>query len=428
MDLAHHGGGDGAAARIRVGVLDQRPAERQAAPPLAPLAQDVREAGRADARACPRSRCWRSSRSRSRTPRSPCRAPRRSRARSPVPGRPSPRSPAGRRRVLPTAPREPTPAPSASRPACRARRPGASGRASGGRAAPPPGARRARLDGGQGGAEAPADVQHLGSREARARRVLGPPAGANASAAADPRRERPLGAAAQGEHAADGVVRRRDVLQLAATRSPVDHLAPGTGRPGQIAGELGAGREAFQELESHGLRSAAELERALVEACGVAVGVDALGGLCGLGQRCARAGVLAGAEPVRGALGCGRACLLEGARDRRVQRAPTRPGDRLVDGVAHERMPELEVARAARDEEPGRERLGDRVARSRRRRPLGVAALPDDGGPLEHAACGGARARRCGAARRRAASRAGRRRPRRAAGRRHVSAVASCST
>ena len=274
------------------------------------------------------------------------------------------------------------------------------------------------LDGGQGGAEAPADVQHLGSREARARRVLGPPAGGERVGSGHPRRECPLGAAAQGEHAADGVVRRRDVLQLAATRSPVDHLAPGTGRPGQIAGELGAGREALQELESHGLRSAAELERALVQACGVAVGVDALGGLCGLGQRCARAGVLAGAEPVRGALGCGRACLLEGARDRRVQRAPARPGDRLVDGVAHERMPELEVARAARHEESRRERLGDRVPVRAVGDLLGVAALPDDGGPLEHAARGGARARRCGAARRRAASRAGRRRPRRAAGRR----------
>ena len=57
VDLAHHGGGDRAVALVERGVVDQRPAEREAAAPLAALAEHVAEAGRADGARRRRSPC-----------------------------------------------------------------------------------------------------------------------------------------------------------------------------------------------------------------------------------------------------------------------------------------------------------------------------------------------------------------------------------
>ena len=115
------------------------------------------------------------------------------------------------------------------------------------------------------------------------------------------------------------------------------------------------------------LRSPGQIERALVELRCVAVGVHALRGGRGFGQRDARTLDVARAEPVRGPLGRRCAPVLERAGGGRVQSPAARPRDRLLHGLAHERV--------AEGEQPGRLRSGIRPRgppRERRR-----AALPN---------------------------------------------------
>ena len=213
--------------------------------------------------------------------------------------------------------------------------------------------------------------------------VAAPPAGREALGGRGPGHQRALVAAAQREHAADALLRLRDALHLAPAAVPVDHLAPGAGRPGQVAGQLRAHREALEQLEPDRVGAAVEIERALVQLGRVAVRVDGGRGGRGLGQ--GRAGRLdvACAEPVPRTLGRRSAGLLERRGDRGVQGAAARPRNGVVDGVAHERMPEGDAAWAVLDQQTARERLAEPVRALQARHVRDDAALARNRGDLE---------------------------------------------
>ena len=245
--------------------------------------------------------------------------------------------------------------------------------------------RQRRLDTGERRLEAAADLHQVGCRDAGARRVLLPAAGGERVGSRKPRGEGALGAAAQREHAADGVLGLGNPLDVSAAAPPVDHLAPGASGGREIARELGAHGQTLQQLEAHRLRAAVEIERAFVEDGGVAVGEQPEGGRRGLGQRSPRALDVTRPEPLGGTRSRRRPGLLQQPGDARVERAATRPRDRVVDGVAHERVPELEAAGPRVDEEPSGQRLGQRIG-AERLHMLDLAALPDHGGLLERVA------------------------------------------
>ena len=239
-----------------------------------------------------------------------------------------------------------------------------------------------RFDRGQRGLQARRELQDVGGGEPGAGRILVAAAGGERVAGREPGGEGPLGAAAQGEHAADRVLRLRDPLDLAPASPAIDRLAPGARGCGEIARELRADGEPLEQLEADEIRASGQVEGALVQLRGIAVGPHAL--RCGRRFAERRAGTLdvARPEPVRGPFGRRRPGSVQRAGDRRVQRAAARPRDRLVHRIAHERVPELQMAGPGLDEEPGLQCLGERLG-ARRRDVLDSEALAHHGRALE---------------------------------------------
>jgi hypothetical protein len=78
-----------------------------------------------------------------------------------------------------------------------------------------------------------------------------------------------------------------------------------------------------------------------------------------LSQRLERPSRIACGEPVAGDLARVAAARAQLLGDRAVQRAPAEPGDGLVDGVAHQRVPEGGGAARRLDEQPAGQQLAE---------------------------------------------------------------------
>jgi hypothetical protein len=183
-----------------------------------------------------------------------------------------------------------------------------------------------------------------------------------------------------------------------------DHLALGSRRLGEVAGEL---RKACVPLE-HGdpIRAALalgpEVERLAADARRVAIRVHCREVVDGPHQRVQRTRVVTRREPVGGHGRLVATALLEHFREPAVEGAATKPGHVLVHRIAGERMAEHCLAPVGLDEQAAGEKLveptvcadrreqlqldawaGDRRGLGRRARPVGERARVQEDGVLD---------------------------------------------
>ncbi len=216
----------------------------------------------------------------------------------------------------------------------------------------------------------------VGHRETLDRRVGWGPLGGVRLRRRGARRKRAVAVAAQLEDRRQPPprVRRLDAAEHGG------QLAPRPRRLGELPRELGAARVAGQRLGAQRLVLALgpEVERLAAGGGGVADGEHRLG----LGRRAqeaiARAGGVAGAEPVRGGRAARRAGRFEGLGERAVQRAPAHPRDVGVQRVARQPVTEDRRAEVLLARHAAREQFGDAVRTRERADEVEVERLAGD--------------------------------------------------